>query len=379
MCAALLTVASVSSTVPVAVADPAPSARPAEQGKDHDKKKKAEKVDTGQKAVDELLSTPAPNDVDGLIDRMSLISRTAGANNEEVEDLKVKIQGQDKAVAEAEKALAEARDKEKVASERAEASRAALSEVSRAAYRGSNVDPVTAVAGASGPAAAMDRSAYLSALSNDATARMDAVTRDIEEAQKAKSDAARAQAQNTFRLGELKSQHKKLDERTQTLEKLKQEVKATVDGFSPEQRQRWVDRNGPIDVDVDEFLGKLKESVPEASGDYAGAVAAAMSKLGAPYGWGATGPDVFDCSGLMVWAYQQVGKSIPRTSQAQLAGGQPVSIDALQPGDVIAYFPGATHVGMYIGDGKIVHASDYGIPVQVVPADSMPIAGAVRY
>ena len=81
----------------------------------------------------------------------------------------------------------------------------------------------------------------------------------------------------------------------------------------------------------------------------------------------------------MVWAYQQVGKSIPRTSQAQLAGGQPVSIDALQPGDVIAYFPGATHVGMYIGDGKIVHASDYGIPVQVVPADSMPIAGAVRY
>src|SRR5699024_2357294 len=138
--------------------------------------------------------------------------------------------------------------------------------------------------------------------------------------------------------------------------------------------------NGPIDVDVDEFLDKLKKSAGSAAkGNYAGAVAAAMSKLGSPYSWGAAGPDAFDCSGLMVWAYQQIGKSIPRTSQAQLSGGQSVSTSDLQPGDIVAYYPGATHVGMYIGDGQLVHASDYGIPVPVVPVDSMPIVGAVRY
>ena len=81
----------------------------------------------------------------------------------------------------------------------------------------------------------------------------------------------------------------------------------------------------------------------------------------------------------MVWAYAQEGKSIPRTSQAQLSGGTPVPMDQLEPGDVIGYYPGVTHVGMYIGDGQVVHASTYGVPVQVVPVDSMPVQGAVRF
>ena len=81
----------------------------------------------------------------------------------------------------------------------------------------------------------------------------------------------------------------------------------------------------------------------------------------------------------MVWSYQQMGKSIPRTSQAQLAGGTPVPMDQLQPGDIVGYYPGVTHVGMYIGDGQVVHASTYGVPVAVVPLNSMPVQGAVRY
>ena len=80
-----------------------------------------------------------------------------------------------------------------------------------------------------------------------------------------------------------------------------------------------------------------------------------------------------------VYKRQQNGIGIPRTSQAQLAGGTPVSMGELQPGDIIGYYPGVTHVGMYIGDGMVVHASDYGIPVQVVPVNSMPVQGAVRY
>ena len=82
-----------------------------------------------------------------------------------------------------------------------------------------------------------------------------------------------------------------------------------------------------------------------------------MSKQGAPYVWGATGPSSFDCSGLTSWAYNQVGKSIPRTSGAQASGGTPVSLNALQPGDIISYYSGASHVAIYIGDGKHIHSS----------------------
>jgi len=153
---------------------------------------------------------------------------------------------------------------------------------------------------------------------------------------------------------------------------MKDQISEAVDAMPQDQKQRWIDRNGPIDVDVEEFLN-------EASALAGGVVGAAMSKLGSPYSWGATGPDAFDCSGLMFWAYQQMGKSIPRTSGAQIAGGTPVSRDQLQPGDIVGYYSGVSHVGMYIGDGKIVHASDYGIPVQVVSVDSMPFAGASRY
>ncbi|CUU65256.1 C40 family peptidase [Corynebacterium variabile] len=106
---------------------------------------------------------------------------------------------------------------------------------------------------------------------------------------------------------------------------------------------------------------------------------AAMSKQGAPYVWGATGPSSFDCSGLTSWAYNQVGKFIPRTSGAQASGGTPVSLNALQPGDIISYYSGASHVAIYIGDGKIVHAVNEGTPVQVNDINYMPINNAVRF
>lgn len=155
----------------------------------------------------------------------------------------------------------------------------------------------------------------------------------------------------------------------QELEKQKKDIEAQVDSLNEEQRAAFVGRFGAQNVD----LAAL------ADGSGSEAVAAALTRIGAPYGWGATGPDTFDCSGLMVWSYQQMGKSIPRTSQAQLAGGTKVPLDQLQPGDIIGYYPGVTHVGMYVGDGQVVHASTYGVPVQVVPLDSMPVQGAVRY
>ncbi|MFQ6229155.1 C40 family peptidase [Nocardia sp. NPDC002869] len=108
------------------------------------------------------------------------------------------------------------------------------------------------------------------------------------------------------------------------------------------------------------------------------ALDAALSKVGAPYVYGAAGPNAFDCSGLVQWSYRQAGRELPRTSDAQLASGSPVSMNDLQPGDVVSFYGGG-HSGLYAGDGNVVHASTAGSPVAVAPISSMPVAGARRY
>lgn len=103
-----------------------------------------------------------------------------------------------------------------------------------------------------------------------------------------------------------------------------------------------------------------------------------MSKLGAPYVYGAAGPNAFDCSGLVQWAYREAGMELPRTSGAQLNAGAPVSLDALQPGDLISFYGGG-HSGLYAGDGNVVHASTSGTPVMIAPISSMPVTGARHF
>ena len=108
-------------------------------------------------------------------------------------------------------------------------------------------------------------------------------------------------------------------------------------------------------------------------------IQAALSRIGSPYSWGASGPNAFDCSGLVMWSFQQAGISLPHSSQALAQGGQPVSMDQMQPGDLVTYYSDASHVGIYIGDGMMVHASTYGTPVRVAPVDNAPIHNVRRY
>ena len=107
-------------------------------------------------------------------------------------------------------------------------------------------------------------------------------------------------------------------------------------------------------------------------------VNAALTRVGAPYVWGDAGPDSFDCSGLVVWAFHQAGITVPHSSEALATGGQPVALDQMQPGDVISFFPDASHVGIYVGDGRVIHASFEGLPVTVESLYTAPI-NAVRH
>lgn len=103
------------------------------------------------------------------------------------------------------------------------------------------------------------------------------------------------------------------------------------------------------------------------------AIAAAKSKLGAKYVWGATGPSTFDCSGLTQWAYRQVGVSIPRTSQQQATYGTAVPLDKIQAGDLVTSNWGSgpnSHVALYVGGGQVIHAPAPGKTVTLAKLDA---------
>jgi cell wall-associated NlpC family hydrolase len=110
--------------------------------------------------------------------------------------------------------------------------------------------------------------------------------------------------------------------------------------------------------------------VPSESSAAATAVAAAESRVGDPYVWGAAGPSEFDCSGLVMWAYEQAGVGLPHYSGAQFSDTTQVSMSDLQPGDLVFPANPGEHVAMYIGNGEIIQAPYTGADVQIVPLSS---------
>lgn len=145
----------------------------------------------------------------------------------------------------------------------------------------------------------------------------------------------------------------------------------------------------PAVVDVQASMPVVSTSVvtvaykssPKAStgaGDLQAAIDNAKSKVGASYRWGATGPGAFDCSGLVYWAYNSAGFHLPRTSRAMSRIGTPVSMDELQPGDLVLYYRPVRHVGIYMGGGQILQASTDGEPVDYAGVYEAPFPQARR-
>ena len=152
-----------------------------------------------------------------------------------------------------------------------------------------------------------------------------------------------------------------------TIDEKHSEAEALLDRLKEEEREDILSRGGL----------RTPSDVP-ASGRAAAAISYAMAQVGDSYVYGAAGPSAFDCSGLTMSAWAQAGVSLPHSSSAQYGSGSRVSTDALQPGDLVFYYSPISHVGMYIGNGLIVHAANPGTGVVVSDMYSMPYVGAVR-
>lgn len=160
-----------------------------------------------------------------------------------------------------------------------------------------------------------------------------------------------------------------LSDEKKTVDDKLAEAKSLLSDLEADERERLLaSRSG---------LTRMPSSVP-ASGRAAAAVQYAMAQVGDAYVYGAMGENAFDCSGLTMRAWAQAGVSLPHSSSAQYGSGPHIAASDLQPGDLVFYYSPISHVGMYIGNGLIVHAANPGTGVAVSGLYSMPYVGAVR-
>ncbi|MGI8646870.1 MAG: NlpC/P60 family protein [Mycobacteriales bacterium] len=162
-------------------------------------------------------------------------------------------------------------------------------------------------------------------------------------------------------------------ETANSAQELKKQLQADFDKW-----KKLRDRLSPSDARQDGIAGTYDGS---ASGKAEAVVKYAYAQLGKPYVFGAAGPSAFDCSGLALMAWQQSGVKLPHSALQQwLLLAHKVSYDSLQPGDLVFFFSGVSHMGIYIGNGNMIHAPEPGDKVKIgkVRVSGLPFKGAAR-
>jgi cell wall-associated NlpC family hydrolase len=193
----------------------------------------------------------------------------------------------------------------------------------------------------------------------------DAILKDAAAANVA---AAQAQATAQSAAAEAQAQYDAVSAQQADLQAQVDEYRAAFDQLSAQERAAA--QSAP----VERASRAEREPIAETSGPIVAdseaaqiAIGAAMAQRGKPYVWAAGGPGAFDCSGLTSYAYRAAGISLPHSSRMQSQMGQAVARDDLQPGDLVFFYSPVSHVGIYIGDGQMVHAPTSGDVVKVAP------------
>jgi cell wall-associated NlpC family hydrolase len=240
-----------------------------------------------------------------------------------------------------------------------------LGAVASAQYRGGGVDPLIQLLTSAHPDDFLQRAGSLSRLSSseqELLTQYGSQQRTLDQQQSAA----------TGRLTELQATQQRIsDARAQVQAKLAA-ARQLLGTLSQAQQAALQQAGGSTDP------AAQTAAAPAPSGRAAAAVAFARAQLGKPYVWGAVGPDAFDCSGLIQAAWSAAGVSLPRTTYDQINAGQRIPVSQLQPGDLVFYYSGVSHVGIYVGNHQIIHAPHPGASVEYAPVDEMPISGTVR-
>ncbi|WP_020497945.1 C40 family peptidase [Sciscionella marina] len=251
------------------------------------------------------------------------------------------------------------------ARQRQEALRGKVDRLSASAYEGTPLSNVSVLMTSETPRALLDRASALNVLADDKKSAFDAFSAATSAAEDGQRQASAARDRATNAVTEAGKQRARLVARKKAMDAEIAKVRSQYDSLSSAQR---ADYAGP-DSDVGPLAG---------SGAAIAAVNAALGKQGSPYVFGAKGPSTFDCSGLVAWAYRQAGVSVPAGTQSQVGFGRSVSESEMRPGDVVFYYSSASHDGIYIGGGKVVHAPTEGQNVKVADYRSIGDVHSVR-
>ncbi|USQ83058.1 NlpC/P60 family protein [Streptomyces phaeoluteigriseus] len=286
---------------------------------------------------------------------------------------------QEKATA-AERRLATLRDEAARKEARLNTAREALGTMAAAQYRSGGLDPAMQLALSDDPDQYLDNASFAERAGDRQSAAVTRFRKQLREAEQLRG-AARVE------LASLKTRQAELKRHKKTITDKLGAARGLLNRLTAEERARITSgTGGGTDTRASRASTGARDSLPAPgsatatapNARAAAAVSYAYAKLGSPYVWGATGPNAFDCSGLVQAAYRAAGVSLPRTTYAQIDAGRRVSRSELRPGDLVFFYSGITHVGIYIGGGKMIHAPNPSAPVRVAPIDEMPYAGASR-
>ncbi|MFG2553571.1 NlpC/P60 family protein [Streptomyces sp. NPDC048581] len=258
--------------------------------------------------------------------------------------------------------------------EKLNSAREELGSMAAAQYRDGGLDPALQLALSNDPDRYLDGAEFAERAGNRQATSVAGVRRQLREIEQLRGAARVELTSLKSRQAEL-LRHKdtitgKLDTARGLLARLTAEERARLQGGADRAARSWT---GARDA-----LTPASAAAQAPNSRAAAAISYAHSKLGSPYVWGATGPDAFDCSGLTQAAFRSAGLSLPRTTYAQIDAGRRVSRSELLPGDLVFFYSSISHVGLYIGNGQMIHAPNPSAPVRVAPLDEMPFAGATR-
>ncbi|GAA2397701.1 NlpC/P60 family protein [Streptomyces coeruleofuscus] len=261
--------------------------------------------------------------------------------------------------------------------ERFNAAREALGSVAAAQYRGGGLDPAVQLVLSDDPDRYLQNAEFVERAGNRQQADVARVRRQLREIEQLRGAAH-------IELTSLKSRQTELRRHKKTITGKLGSARRLLSRLSAQERARisdpgGADRASRSSTGARDGLtapGSVNAEAPNARA--VAAVSYAYQKLGSPYVWGATGPNAFDCSGLVQAAYRSAGVSLPRTTYSQIDAGRRVSRSELLPGDLVFFYAGISHVGIYVGDGRMIHAPSPSAPVRVAPLDEMPFTGATR-
>lgn len=263
--------------------------------------------------------------------------------------------------------VSRAQDRAARGQERVNGMRRGLGSAARAQYRSGGIDPSLALLLSSDPDNYLERAAALGMV-NDSRALA------LAELRRAQRSLAQTRAEAARSLAGLERDRAALSRHKRTVVRKLAEARRLLGTLRGAERAAF-DRSSRTGRDT---ADGTVAGLPAGSARAAAAVTAVQRALGRPYVWGASGPSGFDCSGLMQWAYAQAGVSLPRTSQAQRYAGHQVPLSEARPGDLVAYRADASHIGMYVGNGQVIHAPYPGAPVRYDPVGMMPVSSVTR-